>query len=233
MAYYQSLFNMFKERGDTLWWQIMRVNYVKVMVNDGSFSDAQSSSSSSSSCFPQNLNLLRLYISASSWCTYSPFCYLTWKKKTREEKLSVLKRALIHPPAHTAEGGTTAHTHISNQSATLRTVQCNKGISLGMDIPIFYIRPLEISLTASSRWTPLCVRVSVTATSHRGADGCSDAGASSPEIKLDESGHEVGVTLKLTTFLLGSLNWRGFIRSPRMIGRVQLFFTAQHMVPTE
>lgn len=27
------------------------------------------------------------------------------KKKTGEEKLSLLKQALIHPPAHTAKGG--------------------------------------------------------------------------------------------------------------------------------
>lgn len=34
---------------------------------------------------------------------------LVKKKKTEEEKLSVLKQALIHPAAHTAEGGITAH----------------------------------------------------------------------------------------------------------------------------
>lgn len=41
------------------------------------------------------------------------------KKETGEEKLSVLKQALIHPPAHTAEGGG----HDSSQATFIQNLE--------------------------------------------------------------------------------------------------------------
>ena len=92
LAYYQVPFNTFnvphsQRRGHA----VIANNKEElcegtVMVNDGS-SPGAPSSPSSSPCCPQNSKTLRLYILPSSRCTWSPSCYLTWKKGGKKSSL--------------------------------------------------------------------------------------------------------------------------------------------------
>lgn len=99
---------------------------------------------------------------------------------------------------------------------TLRSVQREDGAFQSA------VQPLEISAT----------RADIQRSTLR-----SDAGGSSPEIKLRDvkllSRSEETTHRELMSLFFGSLNWRGLICSLCETGRVHLFLRAHRLAPTE